>query len=55
MVVFRPFVGEYLTGQVQSCSESGIRVNMGFFDDVYIEPKMIFEGARLYADGGSIC
>ncbi|CAO1624024.1 unnamed protein product [Sympodiomycopsis kandeliae] len=36
LVVFRPFVGEVLVGKVMSSDENGIRVSMGFFDDIHI-------------------
>lgn len=36
MVVFRPFIGEVLYGKIKSCSEKGIFVTMGFFDDIFI-------------------
>lgn len=36
LIVFRPFVGEVLVGKVSSCDEEGIRITMGFFEDVHI-------------------
>ncbi|KAF8567389.1 hypothetical protein P879_01712 [Paragonimus westermani] len=33
---FRPSIDEVLLGTVKSCSKSGIRVSLNFFDDVYI-------------------
>ncbi|PWN26982.1 hypothetical protein BDZ90DRAFT_252890 [Jaminaea rosea] len=36
LAVFRPFVGEVLVGKVMSSDEGGIRVSMGFFDDIHI-------------------
>lgn len=41
MVVFRPFVGEVLEGRVRSCSQEGIRITMGFFDDVLVPPSCL--------------
>ncbi|TGZ70132.1 hypothetical protein CRM22_003356 [Opisthorchis felineus] len=35
-VCFRPAIGEVLLGTVKSCSKSGIRVSLNFFDEVYI-------------------
>ncbi|KAJ2913672.1 hypothetical protein MD484_g6738, partial [Candolleomyces efflorescens] len=36
MVVFRPFVSEVVVAKVKSSDEDGIRLSMGFFDDMYI-------------------
>ncbi|XP_064406557.1 DNA-directed RNA polymerase III subunit RPC8-like [Halichondria panicea] len=35
-VVFRPFVNEVLLGKIRSCSQDGVRVSLGFFDDILI-------------------
>lgn len=36
LVVFRPFPGEVLTGRVKSSDPQGLRITMGFFDDVFV-------------------
>ncbi|KAF8605847.1 hypothetical protein BDV93DRAFT_489885 [Ceratobasidium sp. AG-I] len=36
MVVFRPDRSEVIIGKVKSSTEDGIRVTLGFFDDIYI-------------------
>jgi DNA-directed RNA polymerase III subunit RPC8 len=36
LVVFRPFAGEVLTGTVVSCDQRGVRMSLGFFDDIFI-------------------
>ncbi|TFK20256.1 hypothetical protein FA15DRAFT_625685 [Coprinopsis marcescibilis] len=36
MTVFRPFVSEVIIAKVKSSDEDGIRLTMGFFDDMYI-------------------
>eukprot|EP01062_Namystynia_karyoxenos_P034303 TRINITY_DN25161_c0_g1_i1.p2 TRINITY_DN25161_c0_g1~~TRINITY_DN25161_c0_g1_i1.p2 ORF type:complete len:268 (+),score=89.32 TRINITY_DN25161_c0_g1_i1:87-806(+) len=39
LVVFRPFVGEILTGRItESNFERGIRVSTGFFTDIWVPP-----------------
>eukprot|EP00035_Acanthoeca_spectabilis_P040436 m.69901 g.69901 ORF g.69901 m.69901 type:complete len:198 (+) comp9988_c0_seq1:427-1020(+) len=38
MVVFRPFHGEILQGRIRSCSEKGLFVTMGFFEDIIVPP-----------------
>ena len=41
LVVFRPFVGEVITAKVVSSTISGLRVSMGFFDDVIIPSHLL--------------
>ncbi|KAF8336014.1 RNA polymerase III subunit Rpc25-domain-containing protein [Amanita rubescens] len=36
LVVFRPFISEVVVAKVKSSDEDGIRLTMGFFDDIYI-------------------
>ncbi|CAE6521565.1 unnamed protein product [Rhizoctonia solani] len=36
MVVFRPARSEVIVGKVKSSTEDGVRVTLGFFDDIYI-------------------
>lgn len=36
MVVFRPFTSEVIVAKVKSSDETGIRLSVGFFDDIYI-------------------
>ncbi|OCH89804.1 polymerase III polypeptide H [Obba rivulosa] len=39
LVVFRPFASEVLLAKVKSSDEDGIRLTLGFFDDVHV-PQM---------------
>lgn len=41
MVVFRPFAQEILVGKVKSSDETGVRLSLGFFDDVYVPAHLI--------------
>lgn len=41
LIVFRPFAQEVLTGKIKSSDESGIRITMGFFDDIYVPSHLI--------------
>jgi len=41
IVVFRPFVGEVLTGKLTSSSRSGIHVSLGFFEDIVIPQNLL--------------
>jgi len=41
LIIFRPFVDEVLVGTVAESTEEGVRVTLGFFDDVWIPgPRM---------------
>lgn len=45
-VVFKPFVGEILTGWIKKIDSEGIRVStLGMFDDIFIPKNMMFEGS----------
>ena len=41
LIVFRPFVTEVLVGRIKSSDESGIRVSLGFFDDIYVPAHLV--------------
>mgnify|MGYP003365507011 FL=1 len=46
-MIFKPFVGEILTGWITKCTADGIKISMlGLFDDIFIPQKMMFEGCR---------
>jgi len=36
MVVFRPFASEVIVAKIKSSDQEGIRLTLGFFDDIYI-------------------
>ncbi|KAJ9172038.1 hypothetical protein P3X46_015328 [Hevea brasiliensis] len=36
MVIFRPFVGEIIAGKLKESNKDGLRLSLGFFDDIYI-------------------
>ncbi|XP_037076659.1 DNA-directed RNA polymerase III subunit RPC8-like [Pollicipes pollicipes] len=44
--VFRPYVDEVLTGRIKSCSNDGVQVSLGFFDDIVIPPTSLQQPAR---------
>ncbi|ORX55784.1 hypothetical protein DM01DRAFT_1321129 [Hesseltinella vesiculosa] len=44
MTVFRPYIGEVLTGKIKSCSPQGIRVSMEFFDDIHLPKETLLDG-----------
>jgi len=43
LLVFRPFEGELVEGQILSSDLKGVRVTLGFFDDVLIPPSLFNE------------
>ncbi|CAN8007996.1 unnamed protein product, partial [Ixodes pacificus] len=45
-VVFRPFMDEVLVGKIRSCSQEGVYVSMGFFDDILIPPDALQHPSR---------
>lgn len=47
MMVFRPFVGEVLTGRIMAATHTGIRISLEFFDDIFIPAHLIFSIATL--------
>ncbi|GAX83296.1 hypothetical protein CEUSTIGMA_g10722.t1 [Chlamydomonas eustigma] len=50
LVVFRPFVGEILVGRLKSCSREGLRVSLGFTEDVII-PEYALQDPSFYDEG----
>lgn len=44
MIVFRPFVGEVITGRIAACTEAGLKISLGFFDDILVPPHFLFPG-----------
>lgn len=42
-IVWKPFTGEIVTGWVAECSAEGIKVKVGFFDDIFIPKSYLFE------------
>lgn len=47
-MVFRPFVGEVLVGRVAQSSEGGLRVSLGFFDDIIVPSFLLQTPSELY-------
>ena len=41
MVVFRPHVGEVLEGTLVSCSPQGLRISVGFFDEIHVPSRLL--------------
>eukprot|EP00163_Fabomonas_tropica_P008747 TRINITY_DN184_c1_g1_i16.p2 TRINITY_DN184_c1_g1~~TRINITY_DN184_c1_g1_i16.p2 ORF type:complete len:125 (-),score=9.41 TRINITY_DN184_c1_g1_i16:317-691(-) len=47
-LVFRPFEGEILEGKVLSSSSEGVRITLGFFDNIYIPAHLLQDPSELY-------
>uniref|UniRef100_H3CH93 DNA-directed RNA polymerase subunit n=1 Tax=Tetraodon nigroviridis TaxID=99883 RepID=H3CH93_TETNG len=45
-VVFHPFLEEILIGKIKYCSQEGVHVTMGFFDDILIPPESLQQPAN---------
>lgn len=41
LVVFRPFVGEILTGKIASSNKDGVKLSLEFFDDVLVPSSLL--------------
>nr|XP_032643250.1 DNA-directed RNA polymerase III subunit RPC8 isoform X1 [Chelonoidis abingdonii] len=45
-VVFHPFLDEILIGEIKGCSQDGVHVSLGFFDDIVIPPESLQQPAK---------
>ncbi|XP_055903560.1 DNA-directed RNA polymerase III subunit RPC8 [Eupeodes corollae] len=45
-IVFRPAIGNVVTGKIRSCSREGVHVTLGFFDDIIIPPSALQHPSR---------
>ncbi|PGH00392.1 DNA-directed RNA polymerase [Blastomyces parvus] len=51
LIVFRPFKGEIILGKITSGTENGIKISLEFFNDIFIPPSLLLDGARFdFAD-----
>lgn len=41
LLVFRPFVGEILSGKVSSCTKDGIKVSLDFFENASVPKDLL--------------
>ncbi|EST05195.1 RNA polymerase III, subunit Rpc25 [Kalmanozyma brasiliensis GHG001] len=41
LIIFRPFTQEVLVGKISSSDASGIRITMGFFEDIFVPEHLI--------------
>ncbi|KAL3285084.1 hypothetical protein HHI36_019208 [Cryptolaemus montrouzieri] len=45
-IVFRPAIEEIIIGKIRSCSQEGVHVTLGFFDDILIPPTSLQHPSR---------
>ncbi|KAL5712391.1 hypothetical protein ACHQM5_014572 [Ranunculus cassubicifolius] len=50
LIMFRPFVGEILSGELQECDEKGLRLSLGFFKDIIV-PVHLLPTPSKFVDG----
>lgn len=46
LVIFRPYVGEVLSGTIVSCDTQGVRLSLGFFDEIYVPSARLQQPSR---------
>ncbi|MFQ6620499.1 hypothetical protein Gotur_000971 [Gossypium turneri] len=49
LIVFRPFVGEIIVAKLKESDASGLRLSLGFFDDIYIPVHLLPTPSRFEA------
>ncbi|XP_055822981.1 uncharacterized protein LOC129891596 [Solanum dulcamara] len=50
LVVFRPFVGEVITARLKESKAEGLRLSLGFFDDIYVPAHLMPDPSRSEPD-----
>ncbi|KAG5593843.1 hypothetical protein AABB24_032381 [Solanum stoloniferum] len=50
LVVFRPFVGEVITAKLKESKAEGLRLSLGFFDDIYVPAPLLPDPSRSEPD-----
>lgn len=50
LVVFRPFVGEVVTAKLLESTANGLRLSLGFFDDIYVPVHLMPNPSHFEAD-----
>ncbi|KAL3685631.1 hypothetical protein R1sor_003653 [Riccia sorocarpa] len=54
LVMFRPFIGEVITGKLKRCDKTGLYVSLQFFEDIHIpehllqQPSVFDEDEKLW-------
>merc|ERR1712224_912658 len=51
LVIFKPIIGEIVTARIIDCTDRGLQLSMGFFDNIFITPEKL--GSNCEFDIGS--
>ncbi|EKX47764.1 DNA-directed RNA polymerase III subunit RPC25 [Guillardia theta CCMP2712] len=46
LVVFRPFIGEVITGSIHRSTPEGLWISLGFFQDIFVPPHFMQDGSE---------
>ena len=52
LLVWRPIDGEVIEGVICDCTPRGIQVSLQFFDDIWVEPKHMFQVCKFFPASG---
>jgi DNA-directed RNA polymerase III subunit RPC8 len=52
LVVFRPYVGEILVGKISSSNKEGVRISLGFFDDIFVPATLLQNNSVFNSQSG---
>ncbi|KAI0512129.1 hypothetical protein KFK09_012765 [Dendrobium nobile] len=51
LVMFRPLVGEILIGKIEESNDDGLRLSLGFFNDIYVPVLQLQQPCKRGDDG----
>ncbi|XP_074319591.1 uncharacterized protein LOC141656551 [Silene latifolia] len=50
MIMFRPYIGEIIEGKLLESDTKGVRLSLGFFEDIYVPSYALQQPAHLVPD-----
>ncbi|KAI3749462.1 hypothetical protein L2E82_20074 [Cichorium intybus] len=50
LIIFRPFIGEIISARLKESNADGLRLTLGFFDDIYIPDLLLPNSSRAEPD-----
>ncbi|XP_020571201.1 DNA-directed RNA polymerase III subunit RPC8 [Phalaenopsis equestris] len=51
LVMFQPFIGEILTGKIEESNSDGLRLSLGFYNDIYVPVHQLQQPCKRRDDG----
>lgn len=51
LLMFRPFIGEIITGKIEESDANGLRLSLGFFNDIYVPVHLLRHPCQLGPEG----